>query len=165
MDKKTRTYEFFVSIFIFITTIFFLFISIQNPVKAPGKGIGPMEFPIVIFSIMFLLVAVVIIKNICNRQAGNLTLQESTGKTEKKDLRLPLTMFLIVSYALTWKVVGFTLSTFFYIALQAKVLNRKSSNKMCILISVLAVAFVHLIFNVLFSIDFPEPLLTLVLER
>lgn len=161
MDRKTRTYELLVTLMIMGLVAFFLIVALTDPVKVAGKGMGPMEFPVAVFLIMLLLGSVVLLENYRARKADapGVSPREEEEPSASRDWRLPATIFLIVVYALMWKVVGFSLSTLVYIAVQARTLNRKTSWLRCLAVGIGAVALVYVVFGMLFSIELPEPLL------
>ena len=72
----------------------------------------------------------------------------------------------IVIYAFLWNFLGFGLSTVLFVTLESHYLRPKTSFLKCLLVGVGSTLVLYFVFGLLFNfnVDFPEPILALILD-
>ena len=78
-------------------------------------------------------------------------------------LRTLLTFLLVIVYVKLWDVLGFSISTFLFFAVESKLCKPEQSIGKTLLISLIFSVAVYLIFVVGFSMFLPEPILDLII--
>ena len=78
-------------------------------------------------------------------------------------LKTVLSFVLVVLYAWSWDVIGFSFGTFIFFAVESKLVLPSQSIKKTLLIALIFTVAAYLIFNVGFQMYFPEPVLDLIL--
>ena len=172
-DKTTRTFELIACLILGSFSILMIGYALLHPTGGKNTGMKSYTFPIVIYSMMLLSSLVILIRNrltdrreraACCAVGEELTEEERIRFTyQKTDRRILLTVGLIFLYVAMWKVVGFTISSLAFVAVEAKLLRKESSWKQCAAVSVAAGVILYVVFVKLFSINLPETFLANIL--
>ena len=72
-------------------------------------------------------------------------------------------MAAIVIYAFFWRILGFCISSFLFFFAEYILLKRDTPRLRAVLISAFVTLAIYIIFGMAFGVDFPEPLLELVI--
>lgn len=156
--KTERAYENLVYV-IFIAAFSFLLKTAFDKKPLKVSGMQSMTFPKGIFVIMLVFCTVKFILNLIEIIAE----RESEEKFEHLHPVKLLLLTMILVYASMWNVIGFGLSSAVFITLASKLLRRTCSWLKAILVGVGSTAFIYIVFGFLFNVDFPEPILNLIL--
>lgn len=157
-EKTEKTYENFVYV-LFICVFSYLFKVAMSAKSLKVNGMKSMTFPKGIIAVMIILCAAKLISNIIQAVRRH---NESGEPFERLHPIKLLTLALIIVYAALWNVTGFAISSLLFITVEAKILRWKDCSWLkAFAVSVGATAAIYLIFGFLFSVDFPEPLLSM----
>ncbi|MGN0305872.1 MAG: tripartite tricarboxylate transporter TctB family protein [Lachnospiraceae bacterium] len=158
MKKEERFYERIVLILLLLGTFILYCNASRARSVTTGTDMTSMDFPKGILILLAVLCGV--------RLIGNL-IQSAKEKEEKQkvsvDKRTWITAIGIFLYAIMWKIFGFFLSSCTFFFLESLVLKRDVCKKQAVLISVGITTFIYIVFGMAFGVDFPEPLLELVM--
>lgn len=158
MDTTERFYENCVLCGLLILFSYLFYIARTSP-SYTFEGIASMEFPSWIFIIVLLLCAIKLIGNIMFQiKRGD----KQAASKEKVSPKINLSIFLIVLYAVMWNIVGFSISSFSFVSVEAKILRPQISWKIVLLIGFLVTVAVDIVFGLFFNIDFPEPIFEII---
>ena len=162
MKKEERFYERIV-LFLLLLAAGGLYLSAsQAKVVATGTDMASMDFPKGILIVLVLLCGIKLVGNL-------VSLTKEKTNEEKNDEKVPLdkrtwmTAVCIVLYAALWNIFGFCLSSFVFFYTEALVLKRDAGKKQAAMISIGVTIFIFVIFGMVFGVDFPEPILDLIM--
>lgn len=158
MKKEEQFYERIVLLLLMIGAGFLYLNAMQSKSVATGTDMASMDFPKGILIILGILCGV--------KLAGNLI--DTTKNKEKKetmqiDRRIWMSAAAIILYAVFWNILGFMASSLVFFFAETLILNPNVKRKQAVLVAVGIPVVVFLIFGVAFGVDFPEPILELVL--
>lgn len=158
MKKEERFYERIVLILLLLGAAFLYFSASRAKTVSVGTDMASMDFPKGILILLAVLSGVRLLENLI-QSAKN----RESGQSISVDRRIWMTVIGIFLYAMMWKILGFFLSSCAFFFLESLVLKKDVSKKQAALISVGITVFIYLVFGVAFGVDFPEPLLELVM--
>ncbi|MBE6905287.1 MAG: tripartite tricarboxylate transporter TctB family protein [Ruminococcaceae bacterium] len=160
MNKTQRQFELCVLVILTVVCSFSLYTAFTAESKFAVEGLTSMDFPKAVFGIIVFFCLCLMVPNV---KALIVFHKQSSNAEKIMDWRIPGTMLLIIVYGLSWKLLGFFLSSFLYFTFQARLLDKSTGIIKNAAISFSLVAFVYLVFGLLFRVDFPEPLLEMIL--
>lgn len=160
-ERKTKIYELITGIFLLAADLFLLHTAHTAKYSMgayAGTELSPMWFPKLI--LYGLLIFTLIGLGFCL----------SWFWRHRRDKHSPIVFFelfhkksvitygLMIAYALLWKFVGFSLSTFLFFGVQAKVMDKERPIGQLAVISLVFTVGLNVVFSTLFHVNFPEPL-------
>lgn len=155
--RRTSFYENIV-LGIFIAGFsFLLYIARTSPSYAFGNDVASMTFPSAILGLMILLCVIKLVMNYMSKD------KSSDDAVQSTPYKIYILLCAIIAYAFLWNGLGFSLSTAIFAAAMSKMLRPTCSWKKVCIVAVAVAIFMNLVFGVLFGVDFPEPILELVL--
>ena len=146
MKKEERFYEKLVLALLLLGTGFLYYNAATAKIVSPDSDMASMDFPKGITT--------------CITSAKEHSLDDESRIFV--DRRTWMTAISIIIYAILWNVIGFCLSSFLFFYAEALILKKDANKKYTALISIGVTMFIFVIFGVAFGVDFPEPLLELV---
>ncbi len=164
MNLKKQRIEIAVTSLIMGIACYLQYVAYTSKVRTKVQGMKSMTFPKVILYGIIVLCAVTLIRGILNyrklkkQEAG--TAEKTTGKV---DFRIPMTVGMIILYALLWNVLGFVISSMLFVCVESILLDRSKPWWQALIIGVAYVIIVYLIFGAGFKVNFPEPILDAVI--
>ena len=170
-EKKTKVFELIVSIIFICFSSYMLYVaytSRANMGSYAAKEMHPFTFPKIVLYLM-LFFAIICFSYSISWLIKNRTPKEEKTKTPilerfffyvpKKSL---VTYLLIVVYIAFWNLIGFTLSTFAYITVQTRFLDRERPIRQVLIVAALIAVGLTVLFSVLFRVNLPEPIFDLI---
>ncbi|MDY4610554.1 MAG: tripartite tricarboxylate transporter TctB family protein [Sphaerochaetaceae bacterium] len=166
----TQKYENIVLV-VFIIAFSFLFYVASTSESYSFDGIASMTFPMYIIGAVVVLCFIKLFRTYltCKKHKPAIKEEEAPGTTvngltaKQASRKIMFTLLFIMVYALVWNLLGFALSTCLFIFLEAKFLKSSTSWLSCLIIGVGATVVLYFIFGFLFNVDFPEPILELLI--
>ena len=162
MDLKKQRAEMSVTSFILALTCYLQYVAYTSKVRTKVDGIKSMTFPKVVLYTIIVLCLIVLVQGILNYRKLKKTVAntENTEVHEKKkfDIRILVTIGLILLYAVLWNVIGFTLSSILFVFVESMLLDHSKPWWHGLLIAVGYVIIVYLVFALGFKVSFPEPI-------
>lgn len=155
MDKSKKLHEIMVSVFMILFSGYLLFIAYHTKSVSTLNMMDAMDFPKAILFCLLGLNLYILIRSLTTWKKVMVLSKETFQKT---DPRVWKTIMLIVVYALAWRYISFSLGTWAYICVQAKLLNCSLKWRNAVLIGLFCTALMVLVFKVLFNIPLPETL-------
>ncbi len=153
-NKTTRLFELLAAVLLGMYSAVMIFYGITHPVEAANSGMKSYTFPLAMYGIMLVCCVILIIQNRAAAVRSN-----KDEKLEKLDKRVWITIAAILTYVALWKVIGFMLSTFLFVAGESKVLKRDEPVSRCAAVALGAVVVIYIVFVKVFSISLPETFL------
>lgn len=173
MNKTARVYELIACVILAFYSLVMIVYAYLNPVTTKVTGLPSYTFPVATYAIMLGICIVLIAIN--RYRGAKITKKfESLSEEEKRQLdeeekgqyvfqrldkRVIITIGMIIAYAISWNILGFSLSTLLFVTLEAKILKKETPWFKGILVALAAVVLIYGIFVKLFAISLPEPLL------
>ena len=149
----------------------FLFYVASTSESYNFDGIASMTFPKWIIGFTIFLSVLKLGMNLCAKsdpseeseveEAPELVDGLSHQASNRKKL---ISLVGIVIYAFLWNFLGFGLSTVLFVTLESHYLRPKTPFLKCLLVGVGATLVLYFVFGFLFNVDFPEPILELILD-
>jgi hypothetical protein len=153
MERSRRLYELIVSVLIMVVSAYLLIVAAATKTTASPGMMSAMDFPKIILMGMLALSGFLTVKGLFAMRGA---VKEKLLTTDR---RVWYSAALILCYALIWRYVSFSLATFLYIGVQAKVLDKSLRWSSVALISLLSAVTIVLVFRVLFHVSLSESLL------
>ncbi|MDD3904026.1 MAG: tripartite tricarboxylate transporter TctB family protein [Sphaerochaeta sp.] len=156
MGKTEKRFENIIFVIFIIGFSYLLYVA-RTSESYSFDGVASMAFPSWIFIITIVLCSVGLVRNLLIKW------KETAPQEPKTDLRIYLSLVFIIIYAALWNILGFCFSTILFLIIESKMLRPSCDWKKVTLIAISMTAFLVFIFGVLFNVDFPEPLIELLL--
>lgn len=156
MEKNKKLYELIVSLTLLAASAFLLIVAYRTKSGMSFGGMmSAMDFPKVL--LYGLLAFSIFLTAKCL-----LTWKKTMRSGEaflKTDKRIWISVALIVGYILFWRYISFSLGTFLYLTVQAKVLDKSLKWRNALIVSAVSTVVIVAVFKFLFSINLSERLL------
>lgn len=169
--KKTN-YELFILIFLLIFAAIFMYDGLTSPIPKvyADEAVSPYGIPIAIIGLLMFLCSALLIKNIVERlkvkkmnaakiESAPIEIDKDTmekrASEKKKNMKITVSIVMIIAYVLSWELIGFLLATMLFVVAQTMILPEKPSIKMSLLVAVITTGSCQLVFHNLFRIQFP----------
>ncbi len=173
-NKTARVFELIAALLLGTYSAVMIIYAKTHPASMTGDGMASYTFPVIMYAVMLVCCIILIIQNRITaakkaKEYKQLTETErkNIGEEKKKeyvfeklDVRVWITIALILIYVALWQILGFMISTFLFVICEAKVLKKDEPIGKCILVALGAVLIIYLIFVRLFSISLPETFLS-----
>ncbi len=156
MEKSKKIYELIVAVFFAVLSLFFLFTAFNTKSVASEGMMSAMDFPKIVLFGMLGFSLYVTVKNLMTRRERT---DDTASSKNRSDFRTLITSLLIIAYVIVWKYVSFSIATWLYISIQAKVIDPDLKWTNCALIGLGISCVVVLVFKILFKVSLSEPLL------
>ncbi len=158
-DRKASTARWYENLVYLICLVFFSILLHQALEAKPQRfdGMQSMTFPKVIFSVIVILCAIKLIANIVTM------IRTGEYGFEMVDHRIIISLVMIVLYAVLWEVIGFGISSVIFTLIESKILRSNAKWINCFFVGAGTTVVLYFIFGFLFNVDFPEPILELIL--
>jgi len=156
MEKSKKIYELIVAVFFAVLSLFFLFTAFNTKSVASEGMMSAMDFPKIVLFGMLGFSLYVTVKNLMTRRERT---DDTASSKNRPDFRTLITSLLIIAYVIVWKYVSFSIATWLYISIQAKVIDHGLKWTNCALIGLGISCVVVLVFKILFKVSLSEPLL------
>ncbi len=177
MKKEERFFERIVLLLLLAGAAFLYYTAGLSKSVATGADMASMDFPKGILLVLMVFCAGKLMAGLAAqlKQNGGRTTPAQADQpapepqaadfssTGKRDPRTVLTMAAIVIYALFWRILGFCISSFLFFFAESILLKRDTPRLRAVLISAFVTLAIYVIFGMAFGVDFPEPLLELVI--
>ena len=161
MNERTKKInELIISIFLILFTIWMYYLALTaKGITGAGRrtGLSSFALPKVFLVILFIFAAIQLIRTM-------IWFTKNRNKSDPVFMfenKIPYTYLALIIYAILWKYIGFTLSTFIIFCIVSKLLESERTWKQVLLLTTLFTIGSYLIFGVFFQIPLYEPFLRL----
>ena len=158
MKKEEQFYERIVLLLLMTGAGFLYLNAIQSKSAATGTDMASMDFPKGILIILDILCGVKLAGNLIDTMKN-----KEKNETMQIDRRIWMSAAAIILYSVFWNILGFMASSWVFFFAETLILNPNVNKKQAVLAAVGIPVVVFLVFGVAFGVDFPEPILELVL--
>lgn len=160
MNREERIYEKIVLVLVILAATFLYWNAATHNTSFYSTGeLASMDMPKYLF---LAVIGLSVIRLIIDLVSDKKMSQSAKGKEiseAKPDKRIVLSVIGILVYTLLWNVLGFGISSVLFFVWEARLLSKKFFWKKTIFMAIGYVAFIYIIFGLLFNVGFPEPIL------
>lgn len=162
MDRGKRITELLISSFVLAVSVYLLQVAYTSKIRLNVSGMNAMDFPkAILYALIVLCLYVILAGAYKLYKAGKAQPGTAENPPSKRPFQweVPVSIVLIILYAIGWPRIGFILSSLVFVFLESRLLDRSKPWWHALAVAIGYTLLIYFGFSKGFGVNFPEPVL------